>query len=189
MQAVPALCLRYLVLVDAYCGVTFHLEVFLVAVVVEQVFGVLAFGQFFCAVYRGPCHGRDGLSSRPDRGEADHQSAGLAGQGQGHAHRPRPAVDTGPHPGWSPARRGGQGLEFGADDVMQAGVFQGLEVVLAQHPPVGHDDGLGHVMVFLQGFDHRDKAVALEGGAWQYRVTHRQAGFGHGQGQEHLAFL
>ena len=31
--------------------------------------------------------------------------------------------------------------------------------------------------------------MALEGGAWQYRVTHRQAGFGHGQGQEHLAFL
>ena len=37
---------------------------------------------------------------------------------------------------------------------------------LAQHPPAGH------VIVFLPDLDHRDKAVAFEGGAQQHLLRH-----------------
>ena len=47
VQAVPALRLGYLVRVDAQGGLPFYLQVLLVAVVVEQVFGVVALSQFF----------------------------------------------------------------------------------------------------------------------------------------------
>ena len=46
-RAVPALRLGYLVRVDAQGGLPFYLQVLLVAVVVEQVFGVVALSQFF----------------------------------------------------------------------------------------------------------------------------------------------
>ena len=44
----------------------------------------------------------------------------------------------------------GQLLEFGADDVMDTSLFQGLQVGLAEHPPVGHTHHLLHVVFGLQ---------------------------------------
>ena len=75
------------------------------------------------------------------------------------------------------------------DDVLAADLVHGVEVVGAQHAPVGHADRALHLVAALHVLQDRDQAVPLVGGAGEDLVADRQPFARHHQRQQDLRVL